>query len=114
MSTGSYSKYFGGGLWNSHGEYMHHKNEKIKQLLRDETGDNRISAIFEGCILSIDGRTNVTDFTLKRMIVQHGGEYEPYDLRRVTHIIADNIALGNQRWLHYKYVYFFDEASAWR
>eukprot|EP01071_Lankesteria_metandrocarpae_P015557 Lankesteria_metandrocarpae@DN980_c0_g1_i1.p1 len=102
MSTGSYSKHFGGGHWASHGEYMWDKNEKLKAMLKEDSEGSDKTSIFAGCIVNIDGRSCISDYHLKRLMFQHGGEYEPYNLKRVTHIVADNVALGNQRWQHFK------------
>merc|ERR1719316_862864 len=61
-----------------------------------------VPAIFHGFSFWITGRTSIPDQELKQMITEHGGNYEPYGFTRVTHIIADNLALGNQTWRQLK------------
>lgn len=56
------------------------------------------AAIFKGCSFWMTGRTCIPDQELKRLIVEHGGVYEQYGFTRVSHVIADNLAAGNQTW----------------
>mmetsp|Transcript_23281 Transcript_23281/g.66718 ORF Transcript_23281/g.66718 Transcript_23281/m.66718 type:complete len:276 (+) Transcript_23281:8-835(+) len=102
MASGSYSTEFGGGLWRGHGDYMRDKNDKIKAQLDQRYAGDMKSNIFQGVIARIDGHTELNDFEIKRLITQHGGQMEQYDEKRVTHLVADNLAMGNQRWRHYR------------
>ncbi|CAD7927663.1 unnamed protein product, partial [Amoebophrya sp. A120] len=59
--------------------------------------------LFQGLTFWMTGRTStLTDMQIKKMILQHGGVYEPYGMTRVSHIIAENLAMGNQVWREYK------------
>eukprot|EP01054_Gregarina_sp_Poly1_P000584 Gregarina_sp_Poly_1__583@NODE_1139_length_4971_cov_35_431688_g785_i0_p2_GENE_NODE_1139_length_4971_cov_35_431688_g785_i0NODE_1139_length_4971_cov_35_431688_g785_i0_p2_ORF_typecomplete_len470_score64_07BRCT_2/PF16589_5/6_4e14BRCT/PF00533_26/1_9e06LIG3_BRCT/PF16759_5/0_00096LIG3_BRCT/PF16759_5/1_3e04RTT107_BRCT_5/PF16770_5/0_21Barttin/PF15462_6/0_43NESP55/PF06390_12/0_99_NODE_1139_length_4971_cov_35_431688_g785_i032614670 len=95
--TSSYSSNFGGGGFEGFQDYMYLKNERVKLQLVEKAADRK-SNLFEGCRFQIDGRTRILDSELKLIIVEHGGEYLYWEPRRVTHFIADNLAMGNQRW----------------
>ncbi|KAH0477656.1 MAG: uncharacterized protein KVP18_000418 [Porospora cf. gigantea A] len=86
---------FGGGKWNSFREYIQSKNEKVKEQLSERA--EVVSAIFEGCCFLINGKSDVTDAVLKRLLFAHGGKYDMYGGTH-THLVADNLAAGNQRW----------------
>mmetsp|Transcript_43456 Transcript_43456/g.102368 ORF Transcript_43456/g.102368 Transcript_43456/m.102368 type:complete len:547 (-) Transcript_43456:515-2155(-) len=58
--------------------------------------------MFKGLTFWMTGRTCVPDQELKRLIVERGGVYEQYGFTKVTHIIADNLAIGNQMWRELK------------
>ncbi|CAD7928088.1 unnamed protein product [Amoebophrya sp. A25] len=59
--------------------------------------------LFSGLTFWMTGRTSrLTDMQIRKMILQHGGVFEPYGMTRVTHIIAENLAMGNQVWREYK------------
>ena len=60
------------------------------------------SGIFHGLSFWMTGRTCVPDQELKRIIVEHGGVYEQYGFTHVSHVIADNLASGNQTWAQLK------------
>jgi len=89
---------FGGGGWASHGEYMGDKTRKLREQLAETAGAAAAPPIFKGLTFWMTGRTSLPDQELKRMIVQHAGTYEQYGFTRVSHIIADNLAMGNQTW----------------
>lgn len=92
----SYSDHFGGGGWSGMGEYLQIKNDKIKRQLKEAT--DKKSALFADCVFMIDGETRVLDTVLRQLITQHGGLYEYHNLRKVTHFVVDNIAIGSGRW----------------
>ena len=91
----------------------------------DATGETGKATIFRGLSFWMTGRTCLPDQELKRIIVEHGGcselqcesiqlkvhpwsvatgpgVYEQYGFTHVTHIIADNLASGNQTWAELK------------
>ncbi|KAH0478962.1 MAG: hypothetical protein KVP17_001388 [Porospora cf. gigantea B] len=86
---------FGGGKWSSFREYIQSKNEKVKEQLSARA--EVVSDIFEGCCFLINGKSDVTDAVLKRLIFAHSGRYDMYGGTH-THLLADNLAVGNQRW----------------
>mmetsp|Transcript_56764 Transcript_56764/g.122688 ORF Transcript_56764/g.122688 Transcript_56764/m.122688 type:complete len:752 (+) Transcript_56764:78-2333(+) len=106
--------YFGGGGYSSFGDYMVEKNRKLKEQLHpgraNEQGDGMCAEgaspakaqIFRGLTFWMTGRTCLPDHEIKRLIVEHGGTYEQYGFSRVSHIIADNLATGNQTWRELK------------
>lgn len=99
QSTGSYSDAFGGGNWGGYGLYLQEKDSRIDQQLRERhAGDGTAEGIFTGCIFWLDGRTRIPEYKLKALMMRHGGEYESYSLSRVTHVVADNLAMGNKKW----------------
>lgn len=97
-SSTSAGAFFGGGGYASHGAYMVEKNRKLKEQLAAVAGETEVPRIFKGLTFWMTGRTCVPDQELKRAIVEHGGIYEQYGFTRVSHIIADNLATGNQTW----------------
>eukprot|EP00931_Biecheleriopsis_adriatica_P105291 TRINITY_DN79853_c0_g1_i1.p1 TRINITY_DN79853_c0_g1~~TRINITY_DN79853_c0_g1_i1.p1 ORF type:complete len:620 (-),score=116.18 TRINITY_DN79853_c0_g1_i1:37-1896(-) len=104
-SGASAGSFFGGGGYASHGAYMVEKNRKLKeQFAAAALSSSATSAgeaaksIFQGLSFWMTGRTCLPDQELKRLIVENGGVYEQYGFTRVSHIIADNLAAGNQTW----------------
>ncbi|CAJ1406102.1 unnamed protein product [Effrenium voratum] len=99
-------KLFGGGGFASFGDYMVEKNRKLKEQFAAAadagSGCSSKPAIFSGLSFWMTGRTCLPDQELKRIIVEHGGVYEQYGFTHVTHVIADNLASGNQTWAQLK------------
>lgn len=86
---------------------MVEKNRKLKEQFAaaaakaehaEGSGDGAKPPVFRGLTFWMTGRTCIPDQELKRLIVEHCGVYEQYGYTRVTHIIADNLASGNQTW----------------
>lgn len=100
MATGSYSDTFGGGNWQGYGQYLETKSKRIANQLEEkfQKDTEDAAAIFQNCVFWLDGRTRVPEYRLKMLMVRHAGEYESYNLSRVTHVVADNLAVGNKRW----------------
>eukprot|EP00929_Paragymnodinium_shiwhaense_P057339 TRINITY_DN2869_c2_g1_i1.p1 TRINITY_DN2869_c2_g1~~TRINITY_DN2869_c2_g1_i1.p1 ORF type:complete len:932 (-),score=278.22 TRINITY_DN2869_c2_g1_i1:173-2896(-) len=104
----SAGNFFGGGGYANFGHYMQEKQRKLKdqfaavaeQRSSDAAsrGEEAKPAIFKGLTFWMTGRTCIADSELKRLIFEHGGTYEQYGFTRVSHIIADNLASGNQSW----------------
>ncbi|CAE7249401.1 Rev1 [Symbiodinium sp. CCMP2592] len=95
------SGFFGGGGY----DYMVEKNRKLKEQFAAAaatSGETGKASIFRGLSFWMTGRTCLPDQELKRIIVEHGGVYEQYGFTHVTHIIADNLASGNQTWAELK------------
>lgn len=109
-SSGSGSGFFGGGGYSSHGAYMLEKSRKLKEqfgasapkVADDDPSVPAQPPIFRSLTFWMTGRTCVPDQQLKQLIVAHGGIYEQYGFTKVSHIIADNLALGNQTWRELK------------
>ena len=105
-SSGKSGSFFGGGGYASFGDYMVEKNRKLKEQFAAaaQAGSEGASktAIFHGLSFWMTGRTCLPDQELKRIIVEHGGVYEQYGFTHVTHVIADNLASGNQTWAQLK------------
>ena len=59
---------------------------------------NGRSTIFANKTFWSTGRIEGIDFDIKQAITEHGGVYEQYGFRNVSHIIASNVALSNQNW----------------
>lgn len=95
MAT-SNSEYFGGGAWLGFGDYLRHKNRKMIDQLNSTCSKRTL--IFENVVAHIDGETILPDIEIRRLIVENGGEYNHYDHRNTTHMIADTLAVGNRRW----------------
>jgi hypothetical protein len=86
----------GGGGWQGFGQYMRDKTDKLAEQY--DLRYAKESSLFEGKTFWSTGRLEGIDFDIKEVITQHGGTYEQYGLRNVSHIIASNLALGNQNW----------------
>lgn len=97
----SYSDTFGGGGWQGFGEYLATKSNRIHEQLVERHGQTE--EIFKGCHFWLDGRCKVPETKLKELMILHGGVYESYDLSKVTHVVADNLALGNKKWQQIRY-----------
>lgn len=101
MATGSYSDTFGGGGWEGYGSYLSEKGSRINEQLRERHFQQDVEAsLFSGCVFWLDGRTRIPEYKLKALMVRYGGEYESYNLSKVTHVVADNLAMGNKKWQH--------------
>ena len=73
------------------------------------TGENFVPApvgapkLFSGLSFWLTGRTRgLTDRDIRKMVLENGGIWEPYGMTRVSHIIAENLAMGNQVWRDFK------------
>eukprot|EP00916_Digyalum_oweni_P001265 GHVL01002458.1.p1 GENE.GHVL01002458.1~~GHVL01002458.1.p1 ORF type:complete len:425 (+),score=106.32 GHVL01002458.1:29-1276(+) len=92
---------YGGGGWDNRGDYFCEKTKKLKEQLLEQFPD-RESDILKGKCFWIDGHNNISNFEIKKMIIENGGSYEPFSISRATHIVADNLAMGNQRWREFR------------
>lgn len=51
----------------------------------------KVSNIFQGIAILVNGLTNPSADDLKTLMAQHGGEYHLYQVSTTTHIIASNL-----------------------
>ncbi len=78
--------------WESEDDYMRTKRRKLNDQFRDLDAP-KISSIFKGVTIYINGWTQPTADELKEMIHSHGGHYvyNFYSRAQVTHTIASNL-----------------------
>ena len=86
----------GGGGWVGFGHYMRDKTSKLAGQFAERYSIE--STIFIGKTFWSTGRLDGFDLDIKELITAHGGTYEQYGLRNVSHIVASNLALSNQNW----------------
>ncbi|GAA5812131.1 hypothetical protein MFLAVUS_005581 [Mucor flavus] len=79
-------------------KYMQNKQSKLKEQEKQVVNQGSLEQLplFKDCSIHINGYTNPPSSELRRMILQHGGDYQHYLLRKsylssVTHIIATNL-----------------------
>jgi len=80
---------------HSWSEYMSHKRDKQwKQLNeRKECLNSSQKQLFSGICVFVNGVTNPSELVLKQLVVNSGGMcVNHFDAKRVTHIIASNMA----------------------
>lgn len=79
-------------LWESGEEYMRIKRRKLHKQFQDLDAP-KVSSIFEGVTIYVNGWTQPNADELKEMIHAHGGSYEYnlYSNTQVTHTIATNL-----------------------
>jgi hypothetical protein len=86
----------GGGGWSGFGEYMRDKTSKLGEQFDSQY--KKRSDLFLGKTFWSTGRLVGFEHDLKKLVTENGGKYEQYGLRRVSHIVASNLALSNQNW----------------
>ncbi|KAJ3573313.1 hypothetical protein NP233_g2503 [Leucocoprinus birnbaumii] len=86
---------YGPSHFGQFGEYMRRKRAKLQiqnQALEDKTNSNESikSGIFQGIAIYINGWTRPSVQELRKLIVEHGGVFQPYLDKKsiVTHIIT--------------------------
>ncbi|EPB91895.1 hypothetical protein HMPREF1544_01189 [Mucor circinelloides 1006PhL] len=89
-------------------KYMQNKQSKLKRQQKElgEQASQELPQIFAGTSIYINGYSNPPAMDLRRMILQHGGDYQHY-LKKlsVTHIIATNLTNAKlQEFRSYKVV----------
>ena len=81
--------------WGEHGGYMKVKCQKLEAQCEVK---KKLSDIFSGISIWVNGYTNPSSDELKRLICEHGGKYQHYFSKTyVTHIIATNLPDGKIR-----------------
>lgn len=83
------------------GMYMREKQRKLREQYRLETSaTNKTSAhnnIFQGVTVWVNGSTSVSRLDVRRLVMRHGGRFETYPTKHVTHVVADNLALATRK-----------------
>ncbi len=70
------------------------KISKLEGQFRDEQVDAvvvKLSDMFKGIAIHVDGRTRPSAEELKRLMLAHGGVYHHYRTSATTHTIAANL-----------------------
>ncbi|KIY51229.1 DNA repair protein [Fistulina hepatica ATCC 64428] len=89
-ATEDYDTY-GPSRFGQFGEYMHRKRAKLQIQNTDILqADAPLSTIFNGISIYINGWTEPSVQDLRRLVVQHGGTFQPYLDKKslVTHIVT--------------------------
>ncbi|KAH6919232.1 hypothetical protein BKA70DRAFT_1088545 [Coprinopsis sp. MPI-PUGE-AT-0042] len=84
---------YGPARFGGFGQYMHRKRAKLQiqnAAIQSQESDQGGSQIFKGLSIYINGWTQPSVQSLRELIVQHGGVYQPYLDKKslVTHIIT--------------------------
>nr|CCA18314.1 DNA repair protein REV1 putative [Albugo laibachii Nc14]CCA18413.1 DNA repair protein REV1 putative [Albugo laibachii Nc14] len=79
------------------GVYMSHKIQKLRQENETLRRSVLCSQLFAQIVIFVNGYTSPSKEELRRLIIQHGGDFEHYQTPRVTHIIATHIPLAKLR-----------------
>lgn len=98
-------------------EYMQYKNRKLREqfahevgmtMKRQDKGENgeqqtgkegsasssKIGDVFRNVVVWVDGRTNPGRLEIRNIIMRNGGQFETYWTSRVTHVVADTLAVA--------------------
>ncbi|CAH0549484.1 unnamed protein product [Brassicogethes aeneus] len=73
------------------GGYKKAKVSKLDEQFKDESKIVKISDIFQGVAIMVNGITRPPADELKKLMAQHGGVYHMYQLSSTTHIICSNL-----------------------
>ena len=93
-------------MW-SRQEYFEQRNRRIVEQI-SERGElivhsspypcRKKSSIFEGVIVYIDGHTSVPYTTLRQLVCDHGGRFEPVSFNvKLTHFVAENVSFAKYK-----------------
>lgn len=83
--------------------YMAEKNRKLRaQYDEEKISKRRVmgktqgdeSGLFSKVTVWVNGHTNPSRLQIRRLMMQHGGKMETYYSSKVTHIIADRLAVA--------------------
>ncbi|ORE05133.1 DNA repair protein [Rhizopus microsporus var. microsporus] len=89
-------------------KYMQNKEAKLKEQEKEvgNRSSQELPQIFKGLSIHINGYTQPSATELRRLILQHGGDYQHYLKKlHVTHIIASNLTNAKmQEFRAYKVV----------
>lgn len=67
---------------------------------------NHNRSLFKNCVFYVDGDTlGIDDVCFKKLLLFFGGRICMLFGKGCTHVIAENLALGNQRWRQLRYVF---------
>uniref|UniRef100_T1J4C2 DNA repair protein REV1 n=1 Tax=Strigamia maritima TaxID=126957 RepID=T1J4C2_STRMM len=83
--------------WKELGGYMHSKIQKLQNQYQAEepklAENEKLTAIFKGVTIYVNGLTDPTADELRRLMTVHGGVFHHYYVAQATtHIIATNLA----------------------
>ncbi|PPQ70407.1 hypothetical protein CVT26_013824 [Gymnopilus dilepis] len=96
---------YGAAHFGDFGEYMRRKRAKlqIQNAAISQTGDGLKSQIFKGIAIYINGWTRPSVQELRRLIVEHGGIFQPYLDQKalVTHIVTCSLTPAKLREFKY-------------
>ncbi|OQR83087.1 hypothetical protein THRCLA_10988 [Thraustotheca clavata] len=70
---------------------------KIRKLRGQNQSIERVSRVFEGVVIFVNGHTEPSKEELRQLILKHGGQFEAYQTSRVTHMIATHVAESKLR-----------------
>lgn len=72
---------------------MEAKKAKLVEQFNTATTNQvaKLSDIFKGVGIYVNGRTTPTSEELKNLMAAHGGQFHTYQSGRTTHIIASNL-----------------------
>lgn len=73
------------------GGYMAAKRSKLIDQFH-ETNIKKVSDIFKGIAIHVNGLTKPPIDVLKNLMAAHGGLFHAYQVPKTTHIIASNLA----------------------
>ncbi|CAO3689560.1 hypothetical protein G6F70_002841 [Rhizopus microsporus] len=89
-------------------KYMQNKEAKLKEQEKEvgNRSSQELPQIFKGLSIHINGYTQPSAIELRRLILQHGGDYQHYLKKlHVTHILASNLTNAKmQEFRAYKVV----------
>ncbi|RCH86140.1 deoxycytidyl transferase [Rhizopus azygosporus] len=89
-------------------KYMQNKEAKLKEQEKEvrDRSSQELPQIFKGLSIHINGYTQPSAIELRRLILQHGGDYQHYLKKlHVTHILASNLTSAKmQEFRAYKVV----------
>ncbi|KAF8652221.1 hypothetical protein AX16_004499 [Volvariella volvacea WC 439] len=98
---------YGAAHFGEFGEYMQRKRAKLQIQNAEIAEAGSQSKIFEGLSIYVNGWTQPSVQELRRLIVQHGGIFQPYLDKKslVTHIVTSSLTPAKLReWKHLKVV----------
>ncbi|RZC35538.1 DNA repair protein REV1 [Asbolus verrucosus] len=79
--------------WAEWGGYFEAKKSKLQEQFRETaaTEVEKISDIFKGVAIIVNGLTNPSAEELKKLMAEHGGVFHIYQHSSTTHIVASNL-----------------------
>ncbi|KFH07694.1 BRCA1 C Terminus (BRCT) domain-containing protein, partial [Toxoplasma gondii VAND] len=76
---------------------------RVRELLLNENDASKLvnPCLFKNCVFYVDGDTlGMDDICFKKLLLLFGGRICMLFGKGCTHIIAETVAMGNQRWRH--------------
>jgi nucleotidyltransferase/DNA polymerase involved in DNA repair len=73
-------------------KYMENKNNKLHEQFTAQATGSRLSNLFQGITIHVNGLTNPSHAELRQLMAQHGGRFVNYFSRStVTHVICSSL-----------------------